>query len=555
MRWSRNSSDAVAQQRSPRDASGGASVARMSGDANNAPSSGRLSWLVWLVPLAAALICAALAYQSVSRRGPTIAISFLNAEGLEAGKAAVKYRDVEIGSVETITLAPDRSHVVATVRLTEDARRFAVTDTLFWVVRPRVDASGISGLGTMLSGAYIGVDAGHSRKTETHFTGLETPSAVRSDDAGTHYVLHGDSLGSVDIGSPVYHRRVQVGRVSDVTLDGNGAGVSLDVVVDRQYRQYVGTNTRWWQASGIDLRLDADGLTLNTQSLAAVMLGGIAFQTPPGEPIGTAAPDGAPFPLAQDEAAAMRRADGPAAPVVMKFTQSLRGLTVGAPVDFRGIQLGEVTRIGVEFDPKTREFTLPVTLNLYPDRLGRQYLESVQHGDANAGKALLLKLVANGLRGQLRTGNLLTRQLYVALDIFPKAPPAHVDLDVQPIELPTVPNTLEELQVQIADIAKKLDQVPFDQLGDNLNDGLQHADRLLRQLDTQLAPQARDTLASAEKTFNASHAVLQQDSPMQADMHEALTQLTQTLRSLNTLADYLEQHPESLVWGKAKSGR
>ncbi|PQV54044.1 intermembrane transport protein PqiB [Paraburkholderia sp. BL21I4N1] len=529
MRWSRNSSDAAA--------------------------SGRLSSLVWLIPLAAAFICAALAYQSVSRCGPAITISFLNAEGLEAGKAAVKYRDVEIGSVEAVTLAPDRSHVLAKVRLTEDARRFAVKGTRFWVVRPRVDAGGISGLGTVLSGAYIGVAAGHSRETETHFTGLETPSAVRSDDEGARYVLHGESLGSVDVGSPVYYRRVQVGRISGVTLDKKGTGVALDVFVDRQYQQYVGTNTRWWQASGLDLRLDANGLTLNTQSLAAVMLGGIAFQTPPGESIGPAAPDGAAFPLAQDETRAMRHADGPAAPVVMKFTQSLRGLTVGAPVDFRGIQLGEVTRIGVEFDARTREFTLPVTLNLYPDRLGRRYLESVQHGDTNAGKALLLKLVASGLRGQLRTGNLLTNQLYVALDMFPTAPPAHIDLNVQPIELPTVPNTLEELQVQIADIAKQLAQVPFDQLSHNLNEALQNADRLLGQLDTQLAPQARGTLASAEKTFNAAHAVLQQDSPMQTDLHEALTKLTQTLRSLNALGDYLERHPESLVWGKAKSER
>lgn len=555
MRWSRNSSDAAAEQASPRHASSDESASRRPDDADSAASSGRLSSLVWLIPLAAAFICAALAYQSVSRCGPAITISFLNAEGLEAGKAAVKYRDVEIGSVETISLAPDRSHVLAEVRLTEDARRFAVKGTRFWVVRPRIDAGGISGLGTVLSGAYIGVDAGHSRETETHFTGLEIPSAVRSDDHGARYFLHGDSLGSVVVGSPIYYRRVQVGRISGVMLDKNGTGVALDVFVDRQYQQYVGTNTRWWQASGLDLRLDANGLTLNTQSLAAVMLGGIAFQTPPGESIGTAAPDGAAFPLAQDEASAMRHADGPAAPVVMKFTQSLRGLSVGAPVDFRGIQLGEVTRIGVEFDPRTREFTLPVTLNLYPDRLGRRYLESVQHGDANAGKALLLKLVASGLRGQLRTGNLLTNQLYVALDMFPTAPPAHVDLNVQPIELPTVPNTLEELQVQIADIAKKLAQVPFDRLGRNLNDALQNADRLLRQLDTQLAPQARDTLASAEKTFNAAHAVLQQDSPMQTDMHEALTQLTQTLRSLNALGDYLERHPESLVWGKAKSGR
>jgi paraquat-inducible protein B len=535
MRWSRNSSDA-------------------------GPARGRLPSLVWLIPLVAALLCLGLAYRSVSERGPTIVISFPNAEGLEAGKAAVRYRDVEIGSVTAITLSPDRSRVLIEVQLTESAKHFAVKGARFWIVRPRVGAGGVSGLGTLLSGAYIGADSGLSHETETEaetktrFIGLETPPAIGTGEEGAQYVLHGDSLGSVDIGSPVYYRRLQVGRVTGVTLDKDGAGVTLNVFVGRPYQQYVGTKTRWWQASGLDLRLDSNGLQLNTQSLAAVMLGGIAFQGPPDENAGEATQDGAVFRLAQDEADAMRHDDGPPAPVVMRFSQSLRGLSVGAPVDFRGIQLGEVTKIGVEFDPKTREFTLPVTLNLYPNRLGQRYRESVQYRDASAGKALLLKLVASGLRGQLRTGNLLTNQLYIALDMFPQAPPAHVDLDRRPIELPTAPNTLQELQVQIADIAKKLNQVPFDQLGSGLNSTLANADRLLRQLDTQLAPQARDTLASAEKTFNAAHAVLQQDSPLQADMHQALTQLTQTLRSLNTLADYLEQHPESLMWGKTRGG-
>lgn len=528
MRWSRSSSNAV-------------------------PARDWLPSLVWLIPLAAALICLGLAYRSVSERGPAIVISFPNAEGLEAGKAALRYRDVDIGSVTAITLAPDRSRVLVEVRLTESARRFAVKGARFWIVRPRVDAGGISGLGTLLSGAYIGADAGHSQETETRFTGLETPPAISTGEEGAQYVLHGDSLGSVDIGSPVYYRRLQVGRVTGVTLDKDGAGVTLNVFVGRPYQRYVGTNTRWWQASGLDLRLDSNGLQLNTQSLAAIMLGGIAFQGPPGETVGEAAAGGAVFRLARDESDAMRQDDGPPAQVVMRFSQSLRGLSVGAPVDFRGIQLGEVTKIGIEFDPKTREFTLPVTLNLYPDRLGQRYRESLPHRDASAGKALLVKLVASGLRGQLRTGNLLTSQLYVALDMFPQAPTAHVDLSRRPIELPTAPNTLQELQVQIADIAKKLDQVPFDQLGSNLNSALVNADLLLRQLDTQLAPQARDTLASAERTFNAAQGVLQQDSPLQADMHRALTQLTQTLRSLNTLADYLEQHPESLVWGKGRN--
>jgi paraquat-inducible protein B len=144
----------------------------------------------------------------------------------------------------------------------------------------------------------------------------------------------------------------------------------------------------------------------------------------------------------------------------------------------------------------------------------------------------------------------MTSQLYVALDFFPKAAPVKVDLNRKPVELPTVPNTLDELQLQVADIAKKLDKIPFDQIGNNLNDALKHADKLFQQLDTQVAPQARDTLSAAKQTFTTAEATLQQDSPLQSDVRGALKELTRTLQSLNNLADYMERHPESLLRGK-----
>jgi paraquat-inducible protein B len=155
------------------------------------------------------------------------------------------------------------------------------------------------------------------------------------------------------------------------------------------------------------------------------------------------------------------------------------------------------------------------------------------------------------LRGQLRTGNLLTSQLYIALDLFPKAPPAKVNLNADPLELPTVPNTLDELQLQVADIAKKLDKIPFDEIGANLNSSLKNANSLFKQLDTQVAPEARNTLTAARKTFADAQSTLQQDSPLQSDVHQALQELTRTLQSLNALSDYLERHPESLLRGKS----
>ncbi|HEV7820698.1 MAG TPA: mammalian cell entry protein, partial [Burkholderiales bacterium] len=197
-----------------------------------------------------------------------------------------------------------------------------------------------------------------------------------------------------------------------------------------------------------------------------------------------------------------------------------------------------------------KTFTMPVTVDIYPDRLGRRFHDSSENRGMQARAGLLKQLVDHGLRAQLRTGNLLTSQLYVALDIFPKAPPAKFDMSRTPYELPTIPNTLDELQLQVADIAKKLDNVPFDQIAANLNSALLNADRLFKQLDTQVAPQAADTLKAAKQTFGAAEQTLQQGSPLQSDMHDALQQLSRTLQSLNALSDYLERHPESLLRGK-----
>ena len=514
------------------------------------PRSRWVPSLVWVIPLIAALIGIALVVKSVAGRGPTITISFNSAEGLETGKTKLKYKDVDVGTVKEITLSKDHSRVLVEVQLTKAAEDFAVKDTRFWVVRPRVAASGVTGLGTLLSGAYIGVDAGKSAEDESHFVGLESPPAVTGDQKGHQFTLRGESLGSIDIGSPIYYRRVQVGQVAGFSLDKDGTGVTMQVFVNAPYDQYIGTNTRWWHASGVDLRLDASGFKLNTQSLATVVLGGLAFQTPPNQQPGPQAPNYMTFRLGADETDAMRDPDGQPVHVVMRFNQSLRGLSQGAPIDFRGIVLGNVTGIGIEYDPKTLTFQMPVTMDIYPGRLGKRFAASVPPNDAEAGQELLQQLVANGLRGQLRTGNLLTGQLYVALDLFPKAAKAKVDVTGDPVELPTVPNTLDELQVQVADIAKKLDKIPFDEIGTNLNSALKNANNLFNQLDTQVVPEARDTLSAAKKTFGEAQSTLQQDSPLQSDVHQALQELTRTLQSLNALADYLERHPESLVRGK-----
>jgi paraquat-inducible protein B len=325
----------------------------------------------------------------------------------------------------------------------------------------------------------------------------------------------------------------------------------MRVFVNAPYDQHVGRNTRWWHASGVDLRLDSSGFKLNTQSLAALLVGGVAFESISGHKPDAVAPAGSEFLLAEDQASAMREPDGQPISSVFYFDQSLRGLQPGATVDFRGIVLGEVRSVGVEFDPKKKSFRMPVTVDLYPARLGKRFQQSLAADpEGKAGSEVLERMVSRGLRAQLRTGNLLTGQLYIALDFFPNSPAVKLDVDAFPLEIPTIPNSLEELQTQIASIARKLDQVPFAEIGNNLNATLKNANALFKQLDAQVVPEMKDTLGAAKQTFGTAELLLQKDSPVQSDLREALQQLTQTLQSLNALSDYLERHPESLIRGK-----
>ena len=515
-----------------------------------APRGRWLPSLVWLIPLIAALIGISLVVREVLQQGPTITISFKSAEGIESGKTKVKYKDVDIGQVKTVRLSDDLTRAIVTVELTKEASNFAVTDTRFWIVKPRVAASGISGLNTLLSGSYIGVDAGRAKESQRDFVGLETPPAVTRDQKGHQFVLHAESLGSLDIGSPVFYRRLEVGQVVAYSLDPDGKGLTLRVFVNAPYDQYVASNTRFWHASGVDLRLDSGGFRLNTQSLAAVVIGGIGFQSPPDEPIGKPAGDNASFKLAANEGDAMRQPDTDPVAVVFNFNQSLRGLSVGANVDFRGIAIGEVTKIQVNFDPKAKQISMPVTVNIYPERLGESFAAALRRDQENSAHDLFYTMIGRGLRAQLRTGNFLTGQLYVALDFFPNAPPVKVAYDSHPLELPTLPNTLDQLQLQVADIAKKLDKIPFDKIGNNLNDALTNANSLFKQLNTQVAPQATATLEEAKKTFSSAQQTLSTDSPLQGDVREAMRELTRTAQSLSLLADYLQRHPEALIRGK-----
>lgn len=513
--------------------------------------------LVWLIPIVAALIGGWLAVKAVIDRGPTITISFSTAEGLEPGKTRVKYRSVDIGRVTGVAFSEDRARIVATVALNKQAKPFLVADTRFWVVRPRVNGTQISGLGTLLSGAYIGMDAGSSSESKRQFVGLDVPPIVTVDLPGQHFQLHADDLGSLDAGSPVFFHRVQVGSVVAYELDKNGAGVQLRVFINAPYDRYVKSDSRFWQASGLDVVLDASGVRLNTESVAAMLLGGIAFQTPAESAQTAPAPGNSSFTLYSDRGKAMRLPDTAEETYYLLFDESVRGLSAGAPVDFRGVVVGEVTAINVDFDAKTMDVRIPVVVRLYPDRLRGK----TKRGAMRPG-ALFDKLVARGLRGQLRSGSLLTGQLFVALDFFPGEPKAALLKRVGRAEIPTVASSLQDLQATLLRLAHKLDALPLAAtIGDArqslraLGSTLAVTERAVKRIDSDLTPQATRTLADLSRAL--AHAergldgLVSEDAPIQRDMRETLREVSRAAEALRSLSDYLERNPGAILRGRA----
>lgn len=515
-------------------------------------------WLpskVWIIPAVAAAIGLSLVVQALRDQGPTITVNFATAEGIEAGKTKIKFKDVDVGEVREVHLAADRSHVTATIDLAREAESFAVVDSKFWVVRPRLAGSGVSGLETLLSGSYIGVDAGHSGQRQTGFTGLETPPAVASDVPGRRFRLNAADIGSLDVGSPVYFRRIAVGHVESFALDADGHGLSLSVFVKSPYDRFVTAGTRFWHASGIDLRLDAAGVKLNTQSLAAIMLGGIAFEPSAGTDETGPAAAGSQFALAADHTEALKNPDGEAVPVVLRFHQSVRGLTLGAPVDFRGVELGQVRAVDLVYDAAAGDFSPVVTAEIFPDRLSAM----AQAKDLSRRQRLQLMadLTRRGLRAQLRTGSLLTGQLYVALDFFPTAAPARFDLSADPIELPTIPGELQELYQQVQALLAKLEGLPLDTIAADLHRVMTSMDATLRQVesttrrtDQEVMPELRDSLRELRVSMDSLRAATAGDAPLQQDTREALRGMTDASRALKRLADTLERQPEALLRGR-----
>jgi paraquat-inducible protein B len=511
--------------------------------------------IVWVVPLVALLIGGWLAFKAISEKGPTITITFKTAEGLEAGKTKIKYKDVEVGQVESIDLSEDASHVIVTAELRKSAEPHLTENTRFWVERARIGAGGASGLGTIFSGAYIGADPGKpGGKPSRSFKGLEVPPVVTTGLPGHHFKLKAEKLGSLDIGSPIYYRQFKVGQIVAYEMVEDGAAVDFRIFVHAPYHEFVRQNTRFWNASGLDVAVDASGIRVNTESFLTMMIGGIAFDIPPDLEPGAPAQEGATFKLHASREKIFEKAYVQKRPWLLYFDGSVRGLAVGAPVELQGIKIGEVIEITLEFDWEKLAFRIPVIIET---EIGRVQFVGTQTMDRLRG---MEALVGKGLRAQLRPGSLLTGQLFVSLNIHPDAPPAKINWDGRYPELPTIPTAMEEISSGVTRIVQRLDTIPLEQIGKDLQQAMANLSKttanlqtLVQKLDANVAPAATTTLEQAQTTLIKVDRLLNADTPTGHELKRALSELADAARNISILVDYLERHPDSLVFGKEQS--
>ena len=540
--------------------------------------------VIWLIPIIAIAIAAWLAWDTLSKEGPKITVTFDSAEGLQAGQSQLKYRDIALGTVKSLDLAPDHSHVIVTIATTRQAEPLLTDQTVFWVVKPRLFAGNISGLDTLLSGSYVGMLPGTTAgKRQRAFTGREDPPVLTAGVPGHEFALQAARLGSISVGSPVFFRDLSVGEVLGWDIGDMARSVTIHAFVRAPYDRYVNDDTRFWNASGVSVKLGATGVDIQLESLRALLLGGIAFNTPDEKADAAMSAENRVFPLFADKAAAEAASYSRKIPVVSYFPGSVRGLGPGSEVVMHGLVVGHVTSVAITYDAAKDSIVAPVHYQVEPERivgLGNRVYPTTREAVADVMK--------HGLRASLESASLITGQQMISLDFMKDAPPAPVAMEGGSFLLPTTEGGgFAGLQASVSALLEQVNNIPFKQIGDNLNDllkttnstiggpqlqqalsnlsaVLRSANDLVGTLNTEAAPalrqlpaiatQLQQTLTSVNKLGVSLNSGYGNDTQFNRDLERLLIQANDAVRSIRALADLLARHPEALVKGRVGGG-
>lgn len=522
---------------------------------------------IWIVPIAALLIALGLGFRAWEQNGARVEIVFDSASGIEVGKTRIRLKDVEVGKVTSVRLTSDLKQVRVIADLDKDVSPHLGSNTRFWVVTPRVSASGVSNIGTLISGVYIVMDPGEPGVDQSVFIGLDEPPAIRSDEEGRSFVLQAEELGSLDIGSPVYYRQLKVGEVSSYHLASDGSHVTVNIFVPAPYDKLVQTNSRFWNVSGFGFTVGADGLKAKMASLASLISGGIAFDNSVSFEGSAPADDGRHFVLHEDKASVLAGRYSLKHYYLLRFGGSVRGLSVGAPVEFRGITIGEVVDVALNSTDKDSK-SLYVYIAIEPQRLYPNQAPTREETDA-----FIADMVEQGLRAQLKSASLITGARYIDLRFADEAPGDFQRAESYSI-IPTSDNSLDQMSRELAAVLDKLNQVPFDKIGQDLAGSMASLNRSLTQLEQQnTAQKLGGTLTHIEKatqgleqtveTTNQALLQMQQtlktfdrtlapDSELHYEMIETLKSIEKAADSFDAFTEELNRYPNSLIFGVDK---
>ncbi len=541
--------------------------------------------IIWSIPLLAIAIGAWLAWDTLSKQGPTITVSFETAEGLQAGQSQLKYRDIVLGTVKSLDLTPDHSHVIVTISTTRQAETLLTKQTIFWVVKPRLFAGNISGLETLLSGSFVGMLPGDdaAAPAQREFTGREDPPIITASVPGHTFSVKANRLGSISLGSPVFFRDLSVGEVLGWDIAEMARSVTIRVFVRAPYDRYVNDDTRFWNASGLSLKLGGSGVELQLESLRALVLGGVAFNTPDEKADAAMSADNHVFPLFSDREAAENSSYSRKIPVISYFPGSVRGLGPGSDVTMHGLVVGHVTGVRLIYDPARDAIMAPVSYEVEPERIigvGKRVFTTTREA--------VEEVLKRGMRARLESASLITGQQMVALDFVPDAPPAMLTMEGDAFVLPaTEGGGFTGLQASATALLDKVNDIPFKQIGDNLNNILHAGSTManapqmqqslndlaatlgstkgfMAQLDTNTGPalkQLPQVTAGLEKALTSVNKLALSfdtgygdNTQFNRDLERLLVQTNDAVRSLRALADLLQRHPEALIKGRVTGG-
>jgi len=510
--------------------------------------------IVWLIPAIAAIVGLYLAFWAWSEQGPTITIVFDSAEGIQAGQTRVKYKEVDVGLVQSVELTEDLKRVTVTASMVKELAGYLTDEARFWVVKADLSVEDISGVGTLLSGVYIAVDPSPDGRRTRVFEGLGKAPVVRSDKPGTLFELRATEITTLNVGSPVYYRWIRVGKIAGYQLAEDGNSVRVQAFIEAPHDQRVRSTTRFWNASGLDAVVTAEGLQIDTPGLIAMLGGGIAFETPATVDVARDVPENMVFELYPNKQATRQPRYSLKRRFLLYFDGSVSGLVPGSPVEFRGIKLGEVLDVDLELDRESNEMRIPVVIEIEPERLGLTAEElEADHGGR------LARMVEHGFRARLVTSNLLTGAKVVDFDFLKGATPKQIVRGQAYPILPTSTGGLDAITTRVARIVERVDQLPIESIGENLNrvfaslaETMSSVEGIAAAADSDLVPAMTGTLTRLEETLASADAMIAPDSQMARELESLVGDLARAADSLRVLAQRLEEHPEELLRGKSE---